>query len=126
MSPPIGYESEVVNGQLVNVAPKAAYDPLIFGQMFATGGMWPRQGVYNVPPVLPSAEGQASMTPEAFGATGTYPFPSRRTLPASCLPVPQRTAGRGERCRHPVLATFRQWRTSDRKSEDHTQPLVRR
>ena len=76
MSPPLGYESEVVNGQLVNVAPKAAYDPLIFGQMFATGGMWPRQGVYNVPPVLPSAEAQANMAPEAFGATGTYPFPS--------------------------------------------------
>ncbi len=69
MSPPLGYESEVVNGQLVNVAPKAAYDPLIFGQMFATGGMWPRQGVYNVPPVLPSFPSATSERGNPFHLT---------------------------------------------------------
>jgi hypothetical protein len=74
---PTGYESQVINGQLVNVAPVAAYDPLIFGaQYVAEGGMWPRQGVYNVPPVLPSPTLQSSMAPASYGATGTYPFPT--------------------------------------------------
>lgn len=74
--PPIGYSSAVVNSQLVNIIPRAAYDPLIFGAEYATGGMWPRQGVYNVPPVLPSPELQAEMAPGAYGATGTYPYPT--------------------------------------------------
>lgn len=72
----IGYESAVVNGQLVNIAPKAAFDPLIFGAMYTTGGMWPRQGVYNVPPVLPSASLQAAAAPESYGSSGSYPYPS--------------------------------------------------
>ncbi len=71
----LGYESEVVNGQLVNVAPKAAYKPMIFGPMFATGGMWPRQGVYNIPPVLPSPSTRAD-EPEAMSAYGNLPFPT--------------------------------------------------
>lgn len=74
--PPIGYSSAVVNSQLIPIVPKAAYDPLIFGAEFATGGMWPRQGVYNVPPVLPSPELQAEMAPGSYGATGTYPYPT--------------------------------------------------
>lgn len=52
----LGYETEVVNGQMINVAPKAAFDPLIFGSVFAPGGMWPRQGVYNIPPIIPNAD----------------------------------------------------------------------
>lgn len=50
----IGYESSVINGQLVNVAPKQGYSPLTFGSMYTGPGFWPRNGVYNVPPVLPS------------------------------------------------------------------------
>jgi hypothetical protein len=72
----IGYGSAVVNGQLINVAEKAAYDPLVFGQAYTGPGMWQRQGVYNVPPVLPAPSLQSSMSPVAFGATGTYPFPT--------------------------------------------------
>ena len=71
----LGYESAVINGQLVNVAPRPAYDPMIFGAVFTGPNMWPRQGVYNVPPVLPSPELQAAMSPGAYGATGTYPYP---------------------------------------------------
>lgn len=52
---PLGYQSEVVNSTLVPVAPRAAYAPLIWGGAF-TGPAWPRQGVYNVPPVMPSPE----------------------------------------------------------------------
>jgi hypothetical protein len=72
----LGYSSAVVNGQMVNIAERAAYDPLIFGQAYTGPGMWQRQGVYNVPPVLPSPTLQASMAPTAYGATGTYPFPT--------------------------------------------------
>lgn len=71
----LGYETEVVNGQMVNIAPKAGYNPLIFGQAYAGSAYWLRQGVYNVPPVLPSAELQGSMTPQSYGYTG-FPVPT--------------------------------------------------
>lgn len=51
---PIGYTSAVVNSQLINVAPRAAYDPLVFAGAYSGPG-WPRQGVYDVPPVVPSS-----------------------------------------------------------------------
>lgn len=70
----IGYQSTVVNGQLVPIAPRAAFDPLAFGPAYTGPGMWPRQGVYNVPPVLPSPALQASMAPASYG--GTYPLPT--------------------------------------------------
>jgi hypothetical protein len=50
----IGYETQVVNGQMVNVAPGQSYAPLTFGAAYTGPGMWPRNGVYNVPPVTPS------------------------------------------------------------------------
>ena len=81
----IGYESAVVNGQLVNVAPKAGYDPLIWGQAYASPSMWPRQGVYNVPPVVPSGALQASMAPSAYGSsalTGGSGMPTN-TIPTA-------------------------------------------
>lgn len=71
----LGYETSVVNGQMVNVAPKAGYDPIIFGQAYTGPAYWPRQGVYNVPPVLPSAELQGSMAPSSYGYTG-FPVPT--------------------------------------------------
>lgn len=66
-----GYESQAVNGQLVNVAPGAAYDPIIFGASYTDPGMWPRQGVYNVAPVLPSPGLESAMAPAAYGGGGT-------------------------------------------------------
>lgn len=72
----LGYESQVVNGQLVNVAPGAGYDPIIWGQAYASPSMWPRQGVYNVPPVIPSGALQASMAPAAYGSSGTNQVPT--------------------------------------------------
>lgn len=52
---PLGYESAVVNSQLIPVAPGQSYAPLTFGQAYTGPGFWPRNGVYNVPPVTPSA-----------------------------------------------------------------------
>ena len=72
----LGYETEVVNGQMVNVAPAAAYDPIIFGAMYTGPGAWPRQGVYNVPPVLPSPESMSGMAPAAYGGGGSGPLGS--------------------------------------------------
>lgn len=74
--PPIGYGSEVVNGNLVNTAYAAAYDPVIFGAEYTTPNMWPRQGVYNVPPVMPSPEMQSTMAPAAYGGTGGNAIPT--------------------------------------------------
>jgi hypothetical protein len=71
----LGYETQVVNGVMVNVAPEQAFNPLTFGQAYTGPGMWPRQGVYNVPPVLPSAALQNSESPLAYGATG-FPIPT--------------------------------------------------
>jgi hypothetical protein len=65
-----GYTSQVVNGQLVNVAPMQAFNPLTFGQAYTGPGMWPRQGVYNVPPIMPSPGLQSSMAPGSYGASG--------------------------------------------------------
>lgn len=53
---PIGYGSAVVNSQLIPLPVKAAYDPLVFAGAYSGPG-WPRQGVYDVPPVIPSAAG---------------------------------------------------------------------
>jgi hypothetical protein len=76
----IGYGSAAVNAQLVPVPVKSAFDPLTFGQAYTGPGMWPRQGVYNVPPVLPSGALQQSMTPSAYGAVGyTVPTPASET-----------------------------------------------
>lgn len=72
----LGYESAVVNGQLIPIAPRAGYDPIAFGPAYTGPNMWPRQGVYNVPPVLPSSALQASMAPASYGASGTTPFPT--------------------------------------------------
>lgn len=63
----LGYGSVGVNDQLIPVPVRAAYNPLVFAQAYTGPGFWPRQGVYNVPPVLPSPEMQASMAPAAYG-----------------------------------------------------------
>lgn len=74
----LGYTSQVINGQLVNVAPEQAFNPLTFGQAYTGPAMWPRQGVYNVPPIIPSAETASSMAPGSYGASpaGGFPFPT--------------------------------------------------
>jgi hypothetical protein len=80
----LGYSSSVVNGQLINRAPSAGYDPLIFGQAYTGPAMWPRQGVYNVPPVLPSGALQNSMAPASTGQYGSSPA---STLPTAGNPM---------------------------------------
>jgi hypothetical protein len=78
----VGYESQVVNGQLVNVAPGQGFAPLTFGSMYTGPGMWPRNGAFNVPPVTPSpgTTGQGGTT--ATGLTNANGSPSP-TLPTA-------------------------------------------
>lgn len=51
----LGYESAVVNGQLVPFAPAQAFSPLTYGASLSGPGFWPAGGQYTVPPLLPSA-----------------------------------------------------------------------
>ncbi|MGH9343102.1 MAG: hypothetical protein ACRD19_05005 [Terriglobia bacterium] len=71
----LGYTSQIINSQLVPIAPEQAYNPLTFGQAYTGPAMWAREGVYNVPPILPAASLQATMAPGSYGATG-FPFPT--------------------------------------------------
>lgn len=56
------YESVVINGQLVPVAPAQAFDPLSYGNSLSGPGFWPRGGQWNMPPLLPSAMSQTANT----------------------------------------------------------------
>jgi hypothetical protein len=68
----IGYESAAVNNQLVNVAPGQAYAPLAYGSQLSGPGFWPRNGVFNVPPVVPSPADQAGMAATQLGSGANY------------------------------------------------------
>jgi hypothetical protein len=63
-----GYQSQVINGQLVGVAPAQSFNPLAFGQNYAPSGYWPNQGVYQIPPIMPSATAAATASPASYGA----------------------------------------------------------
>jgi hypothetical protein len=65
---PLGYESAVINGQLLSVAPGQAINPLSFGQSYAGSQMWPNQGVYQIPPVMPSPTAAATTNPASYGS----------------------------------------------------------
>lgn len=71
--PQTGYGSVVVNGQLLPIPVASAYEPLAFGAAYTGPDMWPRQGVYNNPPVMPSPEMQSAMAPATYGGTSTMP-----------------------------------------------------
>lgn len=75
---PIGYGSAAVNAQLVPIPVKSAFDPLTFGQAYTGPAYWPRQGVYNVPPVLPAGSLQSSMAPASYG--GIQPIPTASSM----------------------------------------------
>jgi hypothetical protein len=77
----VGYESQMVNDQLVNVAPRQAYAPLTFGAEYTGPGFWPRNGVYNVPPVVPSQAISSGQAPSQTGmSAGANPMPTAMSL----------------------------------------------
>jgi hypothetical protein len=80
----LGYESQVVNGQLINVAPGQGFAPLTFGSAYTGPGFWPRNGVYNVPPVVPAAGTWEGSTTDAMGsASGGQPHPTAGAINAN-------------------------------------------
>lgn len=79
----LGYETQVVNGQMVNVAPVQGFSPLTFGSTYTGPGFWPRNGVYNVPPVTPSPGTWEGSSTDAMGsATGGQPHPTAGSMSA--------------------------------------------
>lgn len=82
----LGYESAAVNDQLVNVAPGQAYSPLVFGSEYTGPGMWPRNGVFNVPPVVPSPSVQSGMAATQLGSGANY---------GGSIPAPTATSASG-------------------------------
>ncbi len=63
----IDWGSNVVNGQLVPQPPSSAFFPLTMGAQYRGPGMWPRQGTYQVPPVIPNQRDASQMSPNATG-----------------------------------------------------------
>ena len=57
---PTAWGSDSVNGQLVPRTPASAIFPLTFSGAYTGPGMYPKQGTYQVPPVLPSAYSSAN------------------------------------------------------------------
>jgi len=74
----VGYESQIVNGQLVNVAPGQGFAPLTFGAQYTGPGYWPRNGVFNVPPVTPApgSTGQGGTTITGVTLANGSPSPT--------------------------------------------------
>jgi hypothetical protein len=63
----VSWGSDTVNGQLVPRYPASAVFPLVFSAQYTGPGMWPKQGTYQVPPVLPSVQGRYQSAPGSYG-----------------------------------------------------------
>lgn len=98
----VGYETAQVNSQLVNVAPAQGYAPLTFGAAYTGPGYWPRNGVFNVPPVSPSpgTTGQGGTT--STGLTNANGSPS----PTAGAMAPDGTANYFHLTKSPLVWAF--------------------
>ncbi len=65
---PTSWGSDAVNGQLVPRAPSSAFFPLVLSAQYTGPGYWPRQGSYQVPPVMPNPSAAGVMAPSALGS----------------------------------------------------------
>lgn len=80
---PTAWGSDTVNGQLVPRAPASAFYPLTFSGQYTGPGMWPKQGTYQVPPVLPPAYTSNTMAPGQFGNATPMPTSGGSVMPTS-------------------------------------------
>jgi hypothetical protein len=64
---PTAWGSDAVNGQLVPRVPASAVFPLTFSAAYTGPAMYPKQGTYQVPPVLPNSYITANSAPGQFG-----------------------------------------------------------
>lgn len=70
----LNYESAVINGQLVPVAPAQAFAPLTYGAQYSGPGFWPAGNQYSVPPLLPNPTaltGSTAFSPDMGGEGGS-------------------------------------------------------
>jgi hypothetical protein len=66
---PVNWGSNIVNGQLIPQAPTSAFWPTFPGSQVRGPGYWPRQGSWQVPPVMPSAGVASQQSPNTGGAS---------------------------------------------------------
>lgn len=64
---PTSWGSDSVNGQLVPRVPSSAVFPLTFSPHYSGPGYWPRQGSYQVPPVVSNPILARNMAPSGLG-----------------------------------------------------------
>lgn len=64
---PTAWGSDSVNGQLVPRAPSSAFYPLVFSAAYTGPAIYPKQGTYQVPPVMPGAMIASATAPGQFG-----------------------------------------------------------
>lgn len=64
---PTAWGSDSVNGQLVPRAPSSAFFPLVFSAAYTGPAMYPKQGTFQVPPVMPAAYIADNSAPGQFG-----------------------------------------------------------
>lgn len=81
----VGYETSQINSQLLNVAPAQSYTPVTYGSAYTGPGFWPRNGVFNVPPVTPApgTTGQGGTTSTGLTAANGSPSPTSGALTSS-------------------------------------------
>src|SRR5580692_8574167 len=80
---PTAWGSDSVNGQLIPRVPSSAIFPLVFSAEDTGPGMYPKQGTYQVPPVLPGAYMQNNMAGGQFGNATPMPATSGSVLPTA-------------------------------------------
>lgn len=80
----VGYETAQINSQLLNVAPAQSFAPVTYGAAYTGPGFWPRNGVFNVPPVTPSpgTTGHGGNTATGLTAANGSPSPTAGALSA--------------------------------------------
>jgi hypothetical protein len=87
----IGYGSVAVNDQLVPLPVQSAYNPWSFGPVYTGPAYWPRQGVYNVPPIITpgslAAASGAAVTPGGFAGGMTHDGLGSPTMPTQVSPT---------------------------------------
>lgn len=69
---PTAWGSDAVNGQLVPRVPASAVYPVVYSPQYSGPGFWPRQGSWQVPPVVSNPAMAARMAP----STGSSSYPT--------------------------------------------------
>lgn len=64
---PTSWGSDTVNGQLIPRVPSSAVFPLVFSAAYTGPAMYPKQGTYQVPPVMPSSYQTDNGAPGQYG-----------------------------------------------------------